>query len=461
MTSAATDPVTQPLAESNATRKLTRRAQAVMPGKQSNIRRGVNVGFPEIFFESATGLRYRDIEEREYLDLALGIGPAIWGHSNPELIAAIRAQLERLPVVCPSLGRTEQEVALAEKIVEHVPCAEWVRFGMTGTEANQAVIRLARAYTGRPLFVSFENAFHGSIDNVFGGSFDPAAGDPPHAVATERDTEGLGPFALRESLKLRWNDAEGLERALGRYGDRIALVTLEPILCNFGACAPAPGFLETVRELCTRYGVVLAFDEVITGFRLGLGGAQAALGVTPDIAVFGKALSAGMPLSAIAGRRDVLELLRRDRVLVGGTFNSFPLGIAAALTNLLLLERDGAAYYRQVDERQQQLRAGMTAIAAQHGRKLMLQGPRGLMFMAFSARECISNPNEIGPLFTTELNRLRQLLADEGVLIAPGSRIFVSGALRSDDVAWALAAFERSLARLDQEQQTQSAQVSR
>ena len=427
---------------------LVRRAEKVMPGKQSNIRRGVNIGFPEIFFESAQGLRYRDVEGKEYVDLALGIGPAIWGHSNEEYKQAIRDQLDRMLVVTPSLGRMDIEVELAEKIVTHVPCAEWVRFGVTGTELNQAVIRLARAYTGRPLFIRFGDGFHGSIDNVFGGDLAAEPEGLPFAVGSKNDTEGLGPYALKESLKLRWNDAAGLESLLARHADQIALVTMEPILCNFGCCPGEPGFVEKVRELCTRYGVVLSFDEVITGFRVGLGGAQAALGVTPDIAVFGKALSAGLPLSAMAGKRELLELLRSDRVLVGGTFNSFPIGIAAAVANIRMLERDDQAYYKAVDARQEQIVKGLKDIARQHQRPLLLQGPRGLLFMALIDREVVYNPAELRPAFGPELNRLRQLLAAEGVLIAPGSRLFISGALTDDDVAAILRGFDQALAKL-------------
>lgn len=432
----------------NATEDLVRRADAVMPGKQSNIRRGVNIGFPEIFFDRAEGLRYIDVEGKEYVDLALGIGPAIWGHSNQEYKQAVRDQIERMMVVTPSLGRLEIEVKLAEKIVEHVPCAEWARFAVTGTESNQAVIRLARAYTGRPLFVRFGDGFHGSIDNVVSGDVDPNGGDMPHAIGTKHDTEGLGPFALKESFKLRWNDADALERVLQRHGDKIALVTMEPYLCNFGCCPPAPGFLERVRALCTQYGVVLNFDEVITGFRVGLSGAQGALGVTPDIAIFGKALSAGLPLAAIAGKKDILRLLREDRVLVGGTFNSFPVGIAAAVKNIEMLERDNQAYYKAVDKRQAEITDGLRAIAKKHKKPLLLQGPRGLQFMALMDRDVVHNPWELGPAFGPELNKVRQLLAAEGVLLAPGSRLFISGALTDADVAHILRAFDRVLAKL-------------
>ena len=431
-----------------ATEALVRRADKVMPGKQSNIRRGVNIGFPEIFFEKAEGLRYTDVEGKEYIDLALGIGPAIWGHSNEEYKQAVRNQIDRMMVVTPSLGRLDIEVELAEKIVEHVPCAEWVRFSVTGTESNQAVIRLARAFTGRPLFVRFGDGFHGSIDNVFGGDLDSAATDLPYAISTKSDTEGLGPFALKESLKLRWNDADTLEKIFQKHADKIALVTMEPYLCNFGCCPPAPGFLEKVRELCTRYGVILSFDEVITGFRVGLGGAQEKLGVTPDVAVFGKALSAGLPLAAIAGKKDLLQLLRQDRVLVGGTFNSFPLGIAGALQNIKMLERDSQAYYKAVDARQAQIVSGFREIAKKRGKPLLLQGPRGLQFMALIDRDVVSNPWELAPAFGPELNKLRQLLAAEGVLLAPGSRLFISGALSDADVDSTLRGFDQALAKL-------------
>jgi glutamate-1-semialdehyde 2,1-aminomutase len=170
--------------------------------------------------------------------------------------------------------------------------------------------------------------------------------------------------------------------------------------------------------------------------------------VTPDIAVFGKALSAGLPLSAMAGKRELLELLRNDRVLVGGTFNSFPIGIAAAVASIRMLERDDQAYYKAVDARQEQIVKGLKDIARHHNRPLLLQGPRGLQFMALMDREVVYNPAELRPAFGPEMNRLRQLLAAEGVLIAPGSRLFISGALADDDVTAILRGFDQALAKL-------------
>ena len=488
------------------TNALSERAAQVMPGRQSNFRA---IGWTKpLFLERAEGLHYWDADGNRYIDFVLAMGSAIWGYGDEGYKNAIRTQLDRLPALSSGAAQCSLEVDLAERIVEHVPCAEWVRFGISGSEAVHLAVRLARAYSGRPYVLRFFGHYHGWLDGVFGGvprtdfgsvprtdfggdaraelidapgadlsgepggnfggvpegdfrdvtgrGFDGVPGGmdaaaPPVAMASDEDpyhTEGLPPGALGNSLMIPWNDLGAVEATLARHGDRIALVLMEPILCNYGCCPPREGYLEGVRELCTRHDVLLCFDEVITGFRVALGGAQAALGVTPDLATFGKALAGGFPLSAVAGRADILQLLRDNRVLGPGTFNSFPPSLAAAIHTIDALAEDGGARYRVVEAHQRRLTEGLTAICADHGRACLLQGPPGVLYMDFIDRDTAYSPDDLAGRDAEGLNRFRVLWAEEGALMAGGGRIFFSPNHTEDDIEQALAAADRAMGRM-------------
>ena len=271
------------------------RAIRVMPGPQSNLR--TPVGVKPLFIVKGEGSRLWDVDGNEYVDFMCGVGPGILGYSNGEFIQTLKDQLDTLYYLVSGAAQTPMEVELAEKFQEHVPCADKVRFCLSGTEAVQLAIRLARAYTKRPYFIRFEGHYHGWLDNVLGGLVDDRTSGKPFAMEGDQDplgTEGRSPGAFQESFKIPWNDIRVLERVLERYGKEVAMVHMEPILCNAGCCAPKPGYLERVRELCDQYEIVLSFDEVITGFRVAPNCAQGLLGVTPDIATFGKALASGV-----------------------------------------------------------------------------------------------------------------------------------------------------------------------
>ena len=423
------------------------RAAAVMPGKSSNVRRGAQ-GLP-LFFERADGARYTDVDGNDYIDFVAGMGPAIWGHSNHEYLDAIKAQTDRLFSIGSTIAQTTFEIELAEKIVEHVPCAEWVRFGISGSEADQLAIRIARACTGKPYVLRFESHYHGWMDSVYGGLASIDENETPHPLQSENDTAGLAPAAHDQSLMVKWNDTAALESVLERHSDSIAVVLMEPIMLNFACCPPRPGYLESVRQLCDKYGVLLCFDEVFTGFRVGLGGAQGEFGVTPDLAVFAKAMAGGMPLSAVAGKKEILQVLRDDTVLAGGTFNSFPLAVAAALINIDMLARDYGAFYRRIDASQQRLVDGIRAIGEKYQQKVFIQGPRGVFHLNFLDAEVAYVPEDLAAADWQRLAKFNDLLNDERIIMGGGSRYIITDALTAQDIDDTLERMERAMSRLD------------
>ena len=369
------------------TDELIERAGNVMSSRQSNVRA---LPEPSIFVEKGAGQRVWDVDGKEYLDFAIAMGPGIWGHGHREYLDAIHDQIEKLVYVQSGACQSRLEVELAEKIVEHVPGAEHVRFHLSGSEAVQMTFRLSRAFTGRPWFLRFGGHYHGWLDNVMGGVMDPEPGGVPHAVYDDNDpffTEGKHDSALSESLMIPWNDVDKLEQTLADYGDKIAVAIME-VFCSNGGCAqPKPGYLESVRELCDKYNVLLCFDEIITGFRTAIGGAQSIVGVTPDLTIFGKAIAGGMPLAAIAGRQDIFDQFRTNKVIGAGTFNAFPVSMASALATMAMLERDDGAIYRSRAVVQSTLQSGLQRAADEAGHDLLILGHARQFLHAFHGRD--------------------------------------------------------------------------
>lgn len=442
-------PIESAVTATAMTAELAQRALAVMPGRQSNLRASPE---PAVFVERGLGQRLWDVDGRELIDFAIGMGPGIWGHGHREYLQTLHEQLDKLFVIASGMLQTANEVVLAEHIVKNVPCADKVRFVTTGSEAVQMVVRLARAYTGRRLFVRFDGHYHGWLDNVLGGRADVAEDALPFARENEHDpmhTEGRSHLAFQESLKIPWNDAEALEALLKRCGHEIALVIMEGAMTNGGCCLPKPGYLERVRELCTQYGVIFCIDEVITGFRMGLSGAQGHYGVTPDVSSFGKAIAGGMPLAAVAGREDLMDLIRTNRVVGAGTFNAAPMSMAAGVTTMRMLERDDGAVYRQIDRIQGLFMQEFRRLAQRHGHAMLVQGVRGVFCGHFTDLQVAHTPAQLAAHADRQkAARFRLALIEEGVYPGRGDRYFVGAGLTEEDLTDGLRRIDRALARI-------------
>ena len=411
------------------------RASKVMPGRQSNARA---LDEPSIFIDYGKGQRIWDVEGNEFLDLSIAMGPGIWGNDNQDYLYPIHKQLDTLLYVQSGALQTRLEVELAEKIVEHVPSAENVRFLLAGSEAVQMAIRLARGYTDRQQVLRFSGHYHGWIDNVFGGVVNPDVKEEPFPLVSMDDifyTEGRSSSSVKETYMIPWNDAENLERVLDKYGHKIAVIIMEVFNSNGGGCPPKPGFLERVRELCDKHGVVLCFDEVITGFRTQLGGAQSIVGVTPDISIFGKAIAGGIPLAAVAGKKEIFDLIRNKKVVGAGTFNAFPVGMAAALSTMRLLEKDDGAVYLRRDSLQKRLESEMVSQAKSHGHSLITQGLPGAFCTHFTDQTVLWTIEDvINKSDSKKALQFRRLLREEGVIQGLGNRFMLTFALTEHDV---------------------------
>src|SRR5690606_25236231 len=309
------------------------KAKRFMPGGvNSPVRAFKAVGLTPVVIERGEGSRIYDIDGQSYIDFVLSWGPLIVGHAHPEVVDAIRRTAEN----GTSFGApTELETALAELVCERIPSVEMVRMGNSGTEATMSALRLARGYTGRSKILKFEGCYHGHADSLLikAGSGVATLGLP--------DSPGVPPATAGNTITAPYNDLDAVRLAFERYGEDIAAVIVEPVAGNMGVVPPRPGFLEGLRELTRRYGSLLVFDEVMTGFRVHYHSAQGLYGVEPDLTCLGKVIGGGLPVGAYGGRRDIMEMVAPSGpVYQAGTLSGNPLAMAAGYTTLKLMTKE-------------------------------------------------------------------------------------------------------------------------
>ncbi len=425
------------------TRALYAEAQQYLAGGVSSDARRAVQPVP-LYIDHAAGARLWDVDGNEYLDYVLGQGPLILGHSHPAIAAAVQAQTARGQVYS---AQHALEVEVAAAVCRVVPGAERLRFNSVGSEAVHAAWRLARAYTGREKILKFEGHYHGWFDSALYSVHPPLdAAGPADAPLLVAGSGGQARSTAGDLVLAPWNDLEALARILTAHRGEVAAVCMEPILCNTGCVSPQPGYLEGAQALCREQGCLLIFDEVITGFRVALGGAQQLLGVTQDLSVFGKAVAGGFPLSILAGRAEVMDLITRGVVGHAGTFNSNPVVMAAAAAALAELERDGGAVYAQVTALGQRLMAGLRQAAADMGVPLLVDGPGPVFSTYFTNQAAVNNFRDFAATDRARMGRLHPRLLERGVNIVGRGLWFMSSAHSAADVDQTVAAFAEALA---------------
>ncbi|MEI2280954.1 aminotransferase class III-fold pyridoxal phosphate-dependent enzyme [Paenibacillus polysaccharolyticus] len=387
-----------------------------------------------LHFAHASRSRVTDMNGREYLDLYARFGALIVGHGNEEYNECLKDTIDRVL----SVSHCDLDAEALELIHQYVPSAEMIRFGLSGTEIVQNALRLARAWTGKNRFVRFEGHYHGNSDNIMGGKTPrtglPVPSDYPGDM---KGTQGRARDVMEsQSYLLPWNDAARLEELFVEHGDDIAAVIMEPVCVNGGGVMPAPGYLQRVRQLCDHHQVVLIFDEIITGFRMGLGGAQEMFGVTPDLTTLGKAIAGGgVPVSALVGRADIMKLLVDKKVIHAGTFNGYPLGTAAVKATLEMLGRNGGEAMNRMNLHAEMIHDILTREAAKVGLPLIVQGPAGCASYHCCTEELSSTADYTFELMSFDI-LLNGKLAEHGILVSTLSRMYPNIMLDMKDVAW-------------------------
>jgi glutamate-1-semialdehyde 2,1-aminomutase len=413
---------------------LFERSRRIIPGGvNSPVRAFRAVGGTPPFVERGEGSRIWDADGREYIDYVCSWGPLVLGHADPEVVAAVRGAAARgLSFGAP----TESEAELAELLGRLVPGLELVRLVSSGTEATMSALRLARGATGRSLIVKFEGCYHGHADSLLvkAGSGALTLGNPSSA--------GVPAETAAQTLVLEYNDAAGLDSAFLERGESIACVIVEPVAGNMNLVPPRPGFLERARELCTRYGALLIFDEVMTGFRVGLRGAQVLYGVQADLITLGKVIGGGMPLGAFGGRRDVMEKIAPlGPVYQAGTLSGNPVAVAAGLATLRKVQTAG--FYDRLEATTRLLCEGLVSAARRRGVAFSAQSVGG-MFGLYFRRTPPSSYDEIMHCDAQAFKRFFHGMLARGVYFAPSAYEagFVSAAHTQADIEATVAAAE-------------------
>jgi glutamate-1-semialdehyde 2,1-aminomutase len=415
---------------------LFEEAQRFIPGGvNSPVRAFRAVGGTPRFIARARGAKIYDVDGREYIDYVASWGPMILGHAHPQVVQAVQQAAMR----GTSFGApTEAEVTLARMICEAFPSIELVRLVSSGTEAAMSAIRLARGYTQRDLIVKFDGCYHGHTDGLLvqAGSGATTFGIP--------NSGGVPASYTQQTLSLPFNDLEAVREAFVRHHGRIAAVVLEPIPGNMGVVLPQLGFLQGLRQLTTEDGVLLVFDEVITGFRVQYGGAQHLYGVTPDLTILGKIIGGGLPVGAFGGRRDIMEhIAPLGPVYQAGTLSGNPLAVTAGIETLRLLREPGV--YEGLEAKARRLCDGVQAAAERAG--VLLYGTRvGSMFCAFVTSQPVTDYASAGTSDTVKFRRYFHAMLDAGVYIAPSQfeAGFVSTAHTDSDIGRTIEVSQRA-----------------
>ena len=406
--------------------ELFRRAQAIIPGGvNSPVRAFRSVGGNPVFIARGQGSRIFDVDGNEYIDYVGSWGPLLLGHRHPEILEALAKALE----IGTSFGApTAQEVDLAEAIRDAVPSVEMVRLVNSGTEATMSAIRVARGFTGRDLVVKFEGCYHGHVDSLL---VKAGSGLATLGIA---DTAGVPKAFCDTTLALPYNSAEAVDEAFRAHGERIAAVIVEPVVGNMGCVPPLPGYLQALRAITARHGALLIFDEVMTGFRVAFGGAQARYGIRPDLTTLGKVIGGGLPVGAYGGRRDIMDKVAPSGpIYQAGTLSGNPLAVAAGLAMLRHLKAHPEIY-----DRLEALGASLCS-AAPEG---VTVNRVGSMFTFFFTAGPVTDYESAKRSDTARFGRFFRAMLERGIYLAPSQfeAAFLSAAHGEEDIARTAAA---------------------
>jgi len=415
---------------------LFEQARRIIPGGvNSPVRAFGAVGGTPVFFARAAGAHLWDVDGKRYIDYVGSWGPMVAGHTHPAVVEAVR----KAAGAALSFGApTQAEVELAELLCRLVPSLEQVRLVSSGTEATMTAIRLARGFTGRDAIVKFEGCYHGHADSLLvkAGSGALTFGNPSSA--------GVPADTATHTAVLSYNDLAQVREYFSRNGGQTAAVIVEPVAGNMNLVLPAPGFLEALREECTRHGALLILDEVMTGFRVALGGAQARFGIKPDLTTLGKVIGGGLPVGAVGGRRDIMQKLAPlGPVYQAGTLSGNPVGVAAGLATLKLVQEKG--FQEKIEATTRSLVEGLRAEAKQAGVVFSAQSIGSLFGLYFRA----SPPRSFAEVMQCDkerFNRFFHAMLERGVYLAPSAYEagFVSSAHSAADIDATLAAARAS-----------------
>ncbi|MGC8660665.1 MAG: glutamate-1-semialdehyde 2,1-aminomutase, partial [Desulfomonilaceae bacterium] len=399
------------MGKNDISEKLYSKALELIPGGvNSPVRAFRSVGLHPRFIKSGNGCRVVDEDGNSFIDYVCSWGPLILGHAYPEVLESLAVTMKD----GTSFGApTVREIEMAELIVELVPSIEMVRLVSSGTEATMSAIRLARGYTGRDKIVKFSGCYHGHSDGLLAKAGSGAA------TFSIPDSLGAPKSLVEQTIVLPYNDLESVERCFADFGCDVAAIIVEPVAGNMGVVCPVPGFLRGLRDICSKFGALLIFDEVISGFRVGLGGAQGLYGVFPDLTCLGKIIGGGLPVGAFGGPRRIMEFLAPvGGVYQAGTLSGNPLAVSAGLTTLKILKRDNP--YESLENRSARLAIGLNQIFSEKGLKFSINRVGSLLSVFFGV-EAVNNYDDAGKADKALFNSFFANMLERGIYLAPSA----------------------------------------
>ena len=421
--------------------QLFEKAQKVIPGGvNSPVRAFKGVGGTPVFIEKAEGAYIIDSDGKRYIDYVGSWGPMVLGHNHPAIIDAV---LKAVPNGLSFGAPTESEITLAKLVCKLVPSIELVRMVSSGTEATMSAIRLARGYTGRDKIIKFEGCYHGHSDSLLvkAGSGALTLGQP--------SGPGVPADFAKHTITCIYNDLDSVKQAFEQYPNEIACLIVEPVAGNMNCVPPKAGFLQGLRELCDQYGTVFIIDEVMTGFRVSLGGAQAYYNVKPDLTTLGKIIGGGMPVGAFGGKREIMEAIApTGPVYQAGTLSGNPIAMAAGLACLTELSKVGNE--EKLAEKTKTLAEGLKALAIKHNVPFVVQYVGGMFGLFFTEQTEVTSFQEVMKCDAAKFNRFFHLMLEQGIYLAPSAfeAGFMSLAHSDADIEATLQAADKAFAQL-------------
>ncbi|MBM1105051.1 aspartate aminotransferase family protein [Aurantibacter crassamenti] len=423
---------------------LLERSKKVLAGGVSSEFRKFNHPHA-LFYDYAEGVYTYDVDGNKYLDFTLSQGPMIVGHSHPHVLKRIQEYSGKGQLFA---GQHILEVELAEKLNKYIPSAELMRFCLDGSTAVQTAFRVARAKTGRKKFIRFEGHYHGWLDNVsWGLTLDEEKMGNRESPIPLPWTSGIAEGIEQEFLILPWNDLELVKRAMAENHNEIAAIITEPIMCNSGCILPEEGFLKGLREICTQYNAALIFDEVITGFRTSLGGAQKYFNVTPDLSIFAKALASGFPISAIVGKKDWMQVVAEGKVIHAGTMNSACALIAAAIGTIEVLEQEGT--HERIYALGHRLMKGLRKVAEETKHNLLVQGLGPMFHTGFASIDKVKEFRDVSAYEQPKSKMFIQGMQQRGVRIIGRGLWYISAVHEEKHIDFAIEMARETLLELE------------
>ncbi|GAA3404487.1 aspartate aminotransferase family protein [Paenibacillus hodogayensis] len=422
-------------------------AKQVLAGGVASTLRGSMKPTP-LYVESASGVIVKDVDGNEYIDYQLAYGPLILGHAH----AGFNERIANAMAKGITYGlQHDGEIELARRLTEVLPCADKVVLSGSGTEAVMLALRLSRAYTGKRKVVRFHGHYHGWSDSIFTSFPSPDMMQKATSAAADSvppGTKGQSELSLQDVILLPWNEPEALEAALRANASDIAAVISEPVMCNSGCILPKPGYLEKIRELTRELGIVFIMDEVITGFRLGAGGAHGRFGITPDLVTVGKALGGGIAVSAVGGSKEIFELIDTEQVSHLGTLNGNGVATAAGLAVLELMTENDGAVYGTMEDNALKLVGGIRSLFAKHDIRGVVNQIGPVFHFMFIDEDEVNHFDTFQKRDSGKYAKFAQLMLEEGVLVRPNGLWYISAVHESSHIDATLQAIDRVFVRL-------------